>query len=62
VQARSEAEYRSLLEKHGFAADSRRIPDRSPTPEQYSGKWFKNAEELSEFKRIGALLLIGKKS
>ena len=43
------------------AAESRRIPDRTPTPEQYSGKWFKNAEELRDFKRIGALLLIGEK-
>jgi len=38
-----------------------RIPDRTPTPETYSGKWFKNAEELREFKRIGALLLIARK-
>ena len=30
-------------------------------PANYSGKWFKNAEELREFKRIGALLLIGEK-
>lgn len=61
VHARSEAEYLRLLERHGFAAESRRIPDRTPTPEQYSGKWFKNAEELRDFKRIGALLLIGRK-
>lgn len=61
VHARSEAEYIGLLEQHGFAAESRRIPDRSPTPEQYSGKWFKNADELRDFKRIGALLLIGEK-
>lgn len=60
VHARSEAEYIRLLEQHGFAAESRRIPDRTPTPEQYSGKWFKNADELRDFKRIGALLLIGK--
>jgi ubiquinone/menaquinone biosynthesis C-methylase UbiE len=62
VHALSEAEYISLLEQHGFAnVEARRIPDRSPTPETYSGKWFKNAEELREFKRIGALLLIGTK-
>jgi ubiquinone/menaquinone biosynthesis C-methylase UbiE len=60
VQALSEAEYVALLEKHGFKeVQARRIPDRSPTPETYSGKWFKNAEELRDFKRIGALLLIG---
>jgi len=61
VHARSQAEYLSLLEQHGFAAEARRIPDQSPTPEEYSGKWFKNAEELRDFKRIGALLLIGEK-
>jgi ubiquinone/menaquinone biosynthesis C-methylase UbiE len=59
VQALSETEYKTLLEKHGFKnVQGRRIPDRSPSPETYSGKWFKNAEELKDFKRIGALLLI----
>lgn len=61
VHALSEAEYLKLLEQHGFTAEARRIPDRSPTPEEYSGKWFKNAEELRDFKRIGALLLVGEK-
>lgn len=62
VQALSEAEYKTLLEKHGFKnVEPRRIPDRSPTPETYSGKWFKNAEELRDFKKIGALLLIAEK-
>lgn len=62
VQALSEAEYISLIQKHGFVdVEARRIPDRSPTPDTYSGKWFKNAEELREFKRIGALLLIARK-
>jgi hypothetical protein len=62
VQALSEAEYKALLEKHGFSkVQARRIPDRSPSPEIYSGKWFKNAEELRDFKSIGALLLIGEK-
>jgi ubiquinone/menaquinone biosynthesis C-methylase UbiE len=62
VQALSEVEYKILLEKHGFInVEARRIPDRSPTPETYSGKWFKNAEELRDFKKIGALLLIAEK-
>lgn len=62
VQALSEGEYIALLKKHGFdKVEAHRIPDRSPTPETYSGKWFKNAEELRDFKRIGALLLIGQK-
>jgi hypothetical protein len=62
VQAKSEAEYLSMLRQHGFTdVQARRIPDRSPTPEVYSGKWFKDAAELKDFKRIGALLLIGRK-
>jgi ubiquinone/menaquinone biosynthesis C-methylase UbiE len=62
VQALSEADYLALLAKHGFErVEARRIPDRSPTPDEYSGKWFKNAAELREFKRIGALLLIAAK-
>lgn len=62
VQALSEAEYITLLQQHGFVdVEARRIPDRSPTPETYSGKWFKNAEELRDFKRIGALLLMATK-
>jgi arsenite methyltransferase len=62
VQVLSEAEYLALLGRHGFKqVEARRIPDRSPTPEQYSGKWFKNADELRDFKRIGALLLMGTK-
>jgi arsenite methyltransferase len=62
VQVRSQQEYVDLLKAHTFE-DVRavHIPDLTPTPEEYSGKWFKNAEELREFKRIGALLLIARK-
>lgn len=62
VHARSEAEYIEMFRQHGFeSVEARRIPDRSPSPDEYSGKWFKNAEELKDFKRIGALLLMGSK-
>lgn len=62
VHARSEAEYVKLLSTHGFEqVQAHRIPDPSPTPEEYSGKWFRNAQELREFKRIGALLLAATK-
>jgi len=62
VQARSEQEYIELLKESGFEdARAMRIPDLTPTPEEYTGKWFKNAEELRDFKRIGALLLIARK-
>ncbi len=63
VQALSEQEYLALLKQHGFTnLQAKHIPDRSPSPDVYSGKWFKNAEELKDFKRIGALLLIAQKS
>jgi ubiquinone/menaquinone biosynthesis C-methylase UbiE len=62
VHARSEAEYIELLKAHAFEnVEARRIPDETPTPDDYSGKWFANATELREFKRIGALLLIASK-
>lgn len=62
VHALSEKEYVELIAWHGFhQVQAARIPDESPTPEEYSGKWFKNAAELREFKRIGALLLMGTK-
>ena len=62
VQAHSETEYISLLKQHGFkGVAAQRIPDRSPSPDTYSGKWFKSADELKDFKRIGALLLMGTK-
>jgi hypothetical protein len=62
VQVRSEQGYVEMLRKHTFE-DVRaiRVPDLTPTPEEYSGRWFKNAEELKDFKRIGALLLIARK-
>ena len=62
VQALSEAEYVALLQRNGFRnVETHRIPDRSPSPDVYSGKWFKDADELKDFKRIGALLLIATK-
>ncbi|MGA2902633.1 MAG: methyltransferase domain-containing protein [Candidatus Korobacteraceae bacterium] len=62
VQVRSEREYVELLSEHGYEdVRAARIPDLTPTPEEYSGKWFKNAEELRDFKRIGALLLMARK-
>jgi ubiquinone/menaquinone biosynthesis C-methylase UbiE len=62
VQVRSEQEYVALLKAHAYEnVRAVRVPDLTPTPEEYSGKWFANAEELRDFKRIGALLLIARK-
>jgi arsenite methyltransferase len=62
VQVHWEQEYIEMLQRHTFE-DVRavRVPDLTPTPEEYSGRWFKNAEGLKEFKRIGALLLVARK-
>jgi ubiquinone/menaquinone biosynthesis C-methylase UbiE len=62
VQVRTEQEYVEMLKRHTYE-DVRavRVPDLTPTPDEYSGRWFKNAEELRDFKRIGALLLIARK-
>ena len=62
VQVRSEAEYIELLKAHAFEdVEALRIPDPTPTPDDYRGQSFKSAQDLREFKRIGALLLMGTK-
>jgi ubiquinone/menaquinone biosynthesis C-methylase UbiE len=62
LQVRSEQEYVEMLKRHTYEdVRALRIPDLTPTPEVYSGRWFANAEELRDFKRIGALLLIARK-
>ncbi len=62
VQVRSEQEYIELLRDHGYQdVRAQRMPDLTPTPDEYTGRWFKDAEELRDFKRIGALLLIARK-
>ncbi len=62
VQVRSELEYIDLLKAHTFEeVRAVRVPDLTPTPDEYTGRWFNNAEELRDFKRIGALLLIARK-
>jgi len=62
VHARSEHEYAAMLRAHGFVEVAvEHVSDFTPTPDQYSGAWFANAEELREFKQIGALLLLAHK-
>jgi ubiquinone/menaquinone biosynthesis C-methylase UbiE len=62
VHARSESEYEKMLRAQGFVDITiEHIPDLTETPEQYSGAWFANADELRDFKRIGALLLVARK-
>jgi ubiquinone/menaquinone biosynthesis C-methylase UbiE len=62
VHARSKHEYVQLLRAHAFEnVEAVQIPDDTPTPDEYTGRWFRNADELRDFKRIGALLLIARK-
>jgi SAM-dependent methyltransferase len=38
------------------------IPDPTPAPEKYEGRWFRNADQLRDFRRQGALLVWGTKA
>ncbi|MFZ3190244.1 MAG: hypothetical protein WA180_17405, partial [Candidatus Sulfotelmatobacter sp.] len=62
VHVRSEAEYVELLKKHAFEnVEAFRIPDDTPTPDDYQTKSFHSLEDLRAFKREGALLLAASK-
>jgi hypothetical protein len=39
-----------------------RVVDPSPSPEIYTGRWFRDAAQLRAFKAEGALLVHGEKS
>ena len=54
----SAAEWEGLFRQAGFeAVENRRIPDPSPTPEGYTGRGFRDAAQMRNFKQEGALLL-----
>jgi ubiquinone/menaquinone biosynthesis C-methylase UbiE len=62
VHVRSEAEYIELLKKHAFEnVEARRIPDDTPTPDDYKTKSFHSLDDLKAFKKMGALLLMASK-
>jgi ubiquinone/menaquinone biosynthesis C-methylase UbiE len=62
VHVRSEAEYLELLKAHAFEkVEARRIPDDTPTPDDYKTKSFHSLDDLRAFKREGALLLMASK-
>ena len=37
----------------------RQIPDPTPVPDQYTGRWFRDAEQMRAFHQVGALLVHG---
>ena len=54
----SAEEWAELFRQAGFRnVAHRRIPDRSPTADVYTGRWFRDAEQMRNFKQEGALLL-----
>ena len=62
VHVRSATEYVDLLKKHAFEnVEARRVPDDTPTPDDYKTKSFNSLEDLRAFKREGALLLTASK-
>jgi arsenite methyltransferase len=39
----------------------RQIPDPTPVPDNYTGRWFLDAEQMRKFHQVGALLVYGTK-
>jgi hypothetical protein len=58
----SAADWQGRFSAAGFLGVShRRIPDLSPTPEVYNGKWFRDADQMRQLKAEGALLVSGQR-
>jgi ubiquinone/menaquinone biosynthesis C-methylase UbiE len=54
----SAEEWSNLFRAAGCAqVTTERIPDPSPSPETYTGRWFRDAAQLRAFKAAGALLI-----
>jgi SAM-dependent methyltransferase len=59
----SAEEWSGLFGEAGFAEIAHeRVPDPSPSPETYAGRWFRDAAQLKAFKAEGALLVYGRKT
>jgi SAM-dependent methyltransferase len=58
----SAEEWSGFFRDAGFTGvQDSRIPDPTPKPAEYKGKWFRDADELGAFRKIGALLIRGTK-
>lgn len=63
VNLLSAAEWAKLFIEAGFSdVKHERIPDPTPAPEKYEGRWFRDAAQLRAFRAEGALLVSGTKS
>lgn len=59
----STAEWMEFYREAGFIdVQHGRIPDPTPVPENYSGRWFRDSEQMKKFQQEGALLVHGTKS
>ena len=62
AQLFSAAEWAEMFREAGFAdVTHSRIPDPTPAPETYQGRWFRDAAQLRAFREQGALLVHGTK-
>ena len=62
TQLLSSEEWAELFRGAGFVDVShRRIPDPTPAPPEYNGRWFRDAAQLAAFRADGALLVSGLK-
>ena len=58
----SAGEWEALFHDAGFTNIAHRlIPDPTPAPASYAGRWFQDAAQLRAFREIGALLVRGTK-
>jgi arsenite methyltransferase len=59
----SAVEWESLFTAAGFTEVTQaNIPDPTPMPTTYTGRWFRDAEQLAAFRAMGALLVTGTRS
>jgi SAM-dependent methyltransferase len=58
----SAEEWSQLFRDAGFTdVEHHFIPDTTPNPETYTGRWFRDAKQLADFRAMGALLVHGEK-
>jgi len=62
VHLLSAQEWAEMFREAGFAdVAHERVPDPTPAPEKYTGRWFRDAAQLRAFRQEGALLVHGVK-
>jgi SAM-dependent methyltransferase len=58
----SAGEWAAISREAGFKSVAhRRMADPTPAPLVYTGRWFRDAKQVADFRREGALLIHGKK-